>query len=110
MNIKLKNIISITEARSNIFTIADKVQKNGQAYTFTENGRPKVVMMSAEKYEDLMEDLELMNDPKFMARMRNRDKVFARGEYVPLQELEKELVEGNLVAWGEVKKKLAQKK
>jgi len=94
MSIKMKNIISITEARSNIFAIAEKVQKRGNYYTFTENGRPKVVMMSAEEHENLIEDLELMNNPKFMARVRNMEKAFTEGEYVP---------------WGDVKKKLAKK-
>ncbi|MFA6273480.1 MAG: hypothetical protein WC673_03265 [Candidatus Paceibacterota bacterium] len=33
MNIKMKNIISITEARSNIFDIAKKIQKQGNHYS-----------------------------------------------------------------------------
>jgi len=91
MSIKMKNIISITEARSNIFAIAEQVQKRGSHYAFTENGRPKAVMMSADEYENLMEDLELMNDPKFMARVRNTEKDFAKGGYVLLKDLEREL-------------------
>ena len=87
----MKNIISITEARSNIFDIAKRIQKYGNHYMFTENGKPKIVAMSAEEYDSLMEDLFLASDPKFAARMKKVDEEFARGEYVSLQDLEKEL-------------------
>ena len=91
MTIKIKNIISITEARSNIFDIADKIQKQGNHYIFTENGKAKMAVMSAEEYDSLMEDLALANDPKFAARIKKAEDEITRGEYVTLQELEKEL-------------------
>ena len=91
MTIKVKNIISITEARSNIFDIAEKIQKHGNHYIFTENGKAKMAVMSAEEYESLMEDLTLMNDPKFQARIKESEEAIAKGDFVTLQDLEKEL-------------------
>jgi len=86
-----KNTISITEARKKIFEIAEEVQKPNKYYTFTENGRPKAVLMSAEQFDSLMEDLELASDPGFAKRMAAVEKEFERGEYVTLEELKKEL-------------------
>ena len=86
-----KNTLSLTEARKNIFDIAEDVQKPGKYYTFTENGRPKAVLMSAEQFDSLMEDLELANDPDFAKRMAAVEKEFERGEYS---------------SWGDVKKEL----
>lgn len=86
-----KTTISITEARNRIFDIANEVQKPGVYYTFTENGRPKAVLMSAEEFDSLMEDLELASDPGFAKRMAEVEKEFERGEYVTLDELKKEL-------------------
>jgi prevent-host-death family protein len=86
-----KTTISISEARKKIFNIAEAVQKPGVYYTLTEKGRPKAVMMSAEEFDSLMEDLELMSDPGFAKRMAAVEKEFARGEYS---------------SWSEVKKKL----
>jgi prevent-host-death family protein len=91
MTIKTKNIISITEARSNIFDIAEKIQKHGNHYIFTENGKAKMAVMSAEEYDSLMEDLALAKDPKFAAKIKKAEDEIARGEYVTLQEFEKEL-------------------
>ncbi|MBU4078233.1 type II toxin-antitoxin system Phd/YefM family antitoxin, partial [Patescibacteria group bacterium] len=47
MNIKMKNIISISEARNRIFEITDDVQAPNKVYTLTSNGKPKAVIVSA---------------------------------------------------------------
>jgi len=86
-----KTTISITEARNRIFDIANEVQKPGVYYTFTENGRPKAVLMSAEEFDSLMEDLELASDPGFAKRMKEVEKEYERGEYVSWEEAKKEL-------------------
>lgn len=87
----MKNIVSISEARSRIFEIAKDAQRPGRHYTFTENGRPKVVLMSAEEYDSLMEDLEILKSPEIMANIKKSQEEYKRGEYVTLQALEKEL-------------------
>ena len=91
MAIKMKNIISITEARANIFDIAEKVQKVGNHYIFTEGGKPKLAVMSADEYDSLMEDLALASDPKWVAKMKSMDEDFAKGEFVPWEEVRKKL-------------------
>jgi prevent-host-death family protein len=112
MGIKIKNIISITEARSSIFDIAEKIQKKGNHYIFTENGRAKMAVMSAEEYENLMEDLALAADPAFRARMKAADEEFERGEFVPWEQVKKdlELRRRSLVLVGRAKKKYSVKK
>ncbi len=86
-----KTTLSLTEARKNIFDIAEDVQKPGKFYTFTENGTPKVVLMSAGQFDSLMEDLELAADPGFAKRMALVEKELESGDYVTLDELKKEL-------------------
>jgi len=85
-----KTTLSISQARKRIFDIAEEVQKPGKYYTFTEKGSPKAVLMSAEQFDSLMEDLELMSDPGFAQRMEAVEKELERGEYVTLDELKKE--------------------
>ncbi len=108
----MKNIISITEARKDIFTIAEKVQKVGNHYMFTEDGKPKLAVMSADEYENLMEDLALSADPKFQARMKQASEEFARGEFVPWEEIKKKLVQkhAGFVVADKGKKKYSIKK
>lgn len=54
-----KTTIPITEARKRIFDIAEEVQTPNKVYTITEGGKPKMVMMSAEEYESMIETMEV---------------------------------------------------
>jgi len=55
---KTKTTLPITEARKNIFSIAEEVQKPDVYYTLTERGIPKAVVLSAERFELLVEKKE----------------------------------------------------
>lgn len=88
-----KRIISISEARKRIFEIADEVQKPNNYYTFTENGRPKAVLMSAEGFDSFMEDLEILNSPKTLASIKKAEEEYERGEYITWDKMKKELAE-----------------
>jgi len=52
---KTKTTLPITEARKKIFAIADEVQETHSSYTLTERGRPKIVVISASRYESLIQ-------------------------------------------------------
>lgn len=49
-----KHTLSISDARKNFFAIADEVQSPDVHYTLTERGRPKAVIVSADRFESLM--------------------------------------------------------
>lgn len=77
-----KTTISISEARKNIFDIAEDVQKPGLYYTFTENGRPKAVLMSAEEFESWAETLEVLREfPNLDKHVAEADEAFRTGAY-----------------------------
>jgi prevent-host-death family protein len=79
---RTKTTISITEARKNIFDIAEEVQKPGVYYTFTEKGKPKAVMMSHEEFESWVETLEVMQDfPDLKKDIEETDRAVKSGEY-----------------------------
>jgi prevent-host-death family protein len=54
MPMKTKTTLSISEARKNFFSIADEVQSPDVYYTLTERGRPKAVIVSADRFEALV--------------------------------------------------------
>ncbi|MFZ5982694.1 MAG: type II toxin-antitoxin system Phd/YefM family antitoxin [Patescibacteria group bacterium] len=53
---KSKNTLSVSEGRKNIFSIIEEVQKPNIYYTLTERGKPKAVILSAEKFEYLVSE------------------------------------------------------
>lgn len=60
IDMKISRTLSISEARKNIFKIADEIQKPDICYMLTENGKAKAVIMSASEYESWMETMEVM--------------------------------------------------
>lgn len=102
----IKTTIPISEARKNIFKIAEKVQKPGVYFTFTEKGKPKGVIMSAEEFESWTETMEVMQQfPDLDKDVAKADKAIKTGDfsgYIALEELEKN---GVLIKGGKSKNK-----
>jgi len=90
----MKNIISISEARSRIFEIANEVQASNRVYTITVDGKPKVVIMSAEEYESMIETVEVERIfPDLDKDIAETEEAFRTGEYKKwptLEDLEKD--------------------
>lgn len=77
-----KTTLSISEARKRIFEIADEVQKPGKYYTFTEKGRPKAVIISADEFESWQETSEVMREfPDIEKDIKAADRAIKTGEY-----------------------------
>jgi prevent-host-death family protein len=92
-----KTTISISEARKRIFDIAEEVQKPNNHYTFTEKGRPKVVLMSAEEFDSWRETMEVMREfPDLDKDIKEARKDYKSGNYITLDELLKK--EGYILA------------
>jgi len=85
----VKNTITITEARKNIFKIAEDVQIPSQYYFLTEKGRPKAVLMSAEEFESWAETLEVMIDfPNLKNDIAVAEEDYKKGDYKTLDDYE----------------------
>lgn len=97
-----QNTLPITSARKDIFKLAEKVQRPGIRYTLTENGRPKVVMMSANEFDSWQETMEIMSDPELMKDIKKAEKDFKNGDYVTLEDM---LAEEGFVLADESRKK-----
>jgi prevent-host-death family protein len=77
-----KTTISISEARKRIFEIADNVQAPNKVYTLTSDGKPKVVLMSAEEYESWLETMEVLSEfPDIKKDIKETEEAFNTGEY-----------------------------
>lgn len=90
-NMRVKTTIPISEARRRIFDIAEEVQKPNNYYTFTEKGRPKAVLVSADEFESIMETMEILSDPELMTDIKNAEKEYKNGEYMTWKDIKKDL-------------------
>ncbi len=58
----MKHTLSVSEARKNFFEISKMVQAPSTHFLLTENGRPCMVILSADEYESLVETRETLED------------------------------------------------
>ena len=90
-----KTTISITEARKRLFDILEEVQSPNKVYTFTEKGKPRGVLMSAEEYESMIETREVEqifpNLRKQIVKARADIKSKNFKNYVTLEQVKQEL-------------------
>jgi len=83
-----KTTLPISEARKNIFKIAERVQKPAVYYTLTEKGRPKVVVLSANEFESWRETLEVMRIfPNLEKDIKKAAGEYKRGLCLTLEEI-----------------------
>ena len=52
---KTKNVLSVTQARKDIFNLTHEIQQGNKHYTLTERGVPKAVLLSFESFEKMLE-------------------------------------------------------
>lgn len=86
-----RTTISITEARKNIFRIADDIDKGSSYYTLTEHGKPRLVLMSADEFDSWQETLEVNREiPDLGKQIKQARKEYERGEFITLDKFLKD--------------------
>lgn len=81
-----KTTIPISEARKNIFKLAEAVQKPDTHYILTEKGRAKMVVMSADEFDSWQETMDIMANPRLMKEIRSARKDFTKGNHISLED------------------------
>ena len=87
--------VNYSNIRANLKTYMDKTRDDYETIVITsKNGN--VVMISEEEYNNLMENLFIMNNPAMRERLNHSIQKFANGETVlkTLEELKKEEADG----------------
>ncbi len=90
----MKNIIPVSDLQRQAARILIDVNASSEPIIITQRGRPTAVLISAERYAQIEEDLELLDDLE-LAQM--------------LQQAERELLAGNIISHEEVKRRLGFK-
>lgn len=85
----MNKTISITNARKDIYNIAQEVSDGSTYYTLTEKGRGKVVIMSVDEFEAWKETIDILEDnPNIQEDIKKAEKELKLGKTVSLEELE----------------------
>ena len=83
-----KTTLPISEARKEIFKIAERVQKHSTYYTLTKKGKPRAVILSAEEFESWQETLEVNRIfPNLEKDLKVAEKDFKKRKCATLEEV-----------------------
>lgn len=83
--------LPITKAREELATLVNNAHKKLDEYVITVNGSPAAVLMSVSEYESWKETIDILSDKALMKAIKQGEEQIKRGEFVTLEELEKDL-------------------
>lgn len=76
-------VILITDGRKELLRLAKEAKENLDRFVFTRNGKPEVVLLSIEDYEDLLETLDLYEIPGLVETLNQRREDVRAGQSLP---------------------------
>lgn len=82
--------IPITEAKTRIAELADRVAREHDHFTITRNGRADVMLISVAEYESLQETLDILSDDEALGDLRQSREDFETGDTYTLDQVRAE--------------------
>ncbi|MGI8728935.1 MAG: type II toxin-antitoxin system Phd/YefM family antitoxin [Solirubrobacteraceae bacterium] len=70
----------LSDARSALSSVVERVATTHERVTITRNGRPAAVLVNPGDLESLEETLDLLSDPAAMQRLREGEAAVATGD------------------------------
>jgi antitoxin YefM len=83
----ISKYIPISKAKSELLDIIRRLESIDDAVAVTKNGVPAAVILSMEKYEGLLETLDILSDTKTMKLLRTSMRQARRGKWLKYEEV-----------------------
>jgi antitoxin YefM len=78
----IQDYIPITKAKSRLLDIIRKIEGADDVIAITKNGVPEAVLLSMNKFEGLLETIEILSDEKAMRSIRKSIKEARAGNWL----------------------------
>jgi antitoxin YefM len=83
----IQEYISVTKAKSQFLDLIRKIKDSDDAVAITKNGAPEAVLMSMEKFNGLLETLDILSDEKAMKSIKKSIKEAGKGAWLSFDEV-----------------------
>ena len=77
---ELQKVLPITTMKKNLLDIVKEMVNEDSTVTVTKNGVPVGVMMTPNRYEGLLETIEILSDPQILKSLAASSKDFKSGK------------------------------
>ena len=85
--IEISTYIPISKAKSDLLEIIRRLENVEDAAAVTKNGVPAAVILSMEKYEGLLETLDILSDEKTIKSLRTSMRQARKGKWLKYDEV-----------------------
>jgi antitoxin YefM len=81
--IDVTKTVTMEQVQRRLKNIIEDVQENKTPYILTRFGKPQVLIVSIEEYEEMQEELALLSNPEHIARIAEARAAYRAGEGIP---------------------------
>jgi len=74
-----QTILPVTKVKRELLEILKAMEEDYATITLTRNGEPVGIMMTPDRYEALLETIEILGDSKIVQELKNSQKDFKSG-------------------------------
>lgn len=83
----IQQYIPVTKAKSDLLALIRKIKDSDDAIAITKNGVPEAVLISMEKFEGLLETLDILSNEKTMKSLRKSIREADKGMWLDFAEV-----------------------
>ena len=83
----IQQYVPVTQAKTRLLDLVRKIKDSDDAIAITRNGVPEVVLISMNKFQGLLETLEILSDEKAMKSIRKSIREADKGMWVDLDQV-----------------------
>ncbi|MEE8076291.1 MAG: type II toxin-antitoxin system Phd/YefM family antitoxin [Candidatus Binatia bacterium] len=84
---EVDRFIPITEAKNRLLDLVRDLQAKDDIVAITKNGVPAAVLLSVERFEGLLETIDILSDEKAMTSLRRSLREARAGRWVSHEEV-----------------------
>ena len=85
--LELDKVLPVTKVKKDLLNIIKNMGQDDATITVTKNGKPVSIMMTPERYDALMESIEVLADPEIMASLAASADDFKKGRVFQDEEI-----------------------
>ncbi len=86
-----KNIVPISELQRQAGQIVDGLSESDDPVIITQHGRAAAILMTPERYDQIQEDLRLLDDLELMHMIKEAEEAKAAGNTISHEEVKRRL-------------------
>ncbi len=82
----IESYVPITQAKAKLLDMVRQLHNTNNTIAITKNGVPEAVMLSMQKFEGLLETINILADPEMMRQLQGSAKDVKAGRLIDLKD------------------------